>query len=295
MKQTLPSARGAAKGAVLIVALVMALSLSGCASFREAVEPVPPEVRVQSLRLTALDFTGVALEVDLQVVNPNPIGVTLAGYTYELLVEGNLLVSGEQLGGLEIPAKGESTVTIPMAFTFQELRESVAAVATQREVAYSVRSDVTVDIPILGYRTIPVQREGKVPIPRFPRPDVRGISVRSVGFSGAEMVATLDIENPNVFSIVLDEIQYRLVVNGTEWLSGRPPEAIEIAGEATTTISVPFTLRILDIGRSAFRVITEGGPVSYTLEYDSVLHTDHPLVPVTEVPLRQSGEVRLLR
>ncbi|MFA7565765.1 MAG: LEA type 2 family protein [Alkalispirochaeta sp.] len=275
--------------------VILTAALTGCSSFRAAVEPVPPEVEVQDIRLTSLDFSAATLEVDLLVINRNPLGVSVAGFTYGFEVEGFTLVEGEQLGGVDIAAKGESVVTVPITFTFRDLQESVAAVRTQNEIAYAVLSDVSVDIPILGRRTISVRKDGRMAVPRLPRPALKGITVTAVGLTGAELVAAVEVENPNAFTVTLENVYYQLIVDDTEWVSGRPAQRIVLAPEEATTLPVPFTLRVLDIGRSAYRVLTQGGPVSYRLEFDATVGTDHPLLPSVDMPFVQSGKVDLLR
>ena len=81
-------------GAPLLAAVVVLAA--GCETIRDAVEAVrKPEVRIVSTELDALTFTGMTLLFEVEVRNPNPIGIGLSGFDYELEIEGNSFVSGQ--------------------------------------------------------------------------------------------------------------------------------------------------------------------------------------------------------
>ena len=80
-----------------LVAVVLAfVLLSGCESLRDAAEGMrKPQLRIASTELQALSFSGVTLVFNVEIRNPNPIGISLAGFDYQLQIEEDPFVSGE--------------------------------------------------------------------------------------------------------------------------------------------------------------------------------------------------------
>ena len=59
-----------------------ALLVGCCESLRDAVDVmIRPEVRIAGTELEALSFSGLTLRFDVEIKNPNPIGIGLAGLT----------------------------------------------------------------------------------------------------------------------------------------------------------------------------------------------------------------------
>ena len=99
----------------LIGTALATMLLSGCQSLRDAVDVMRmPELRVDSVELEALSFSGLTLVFYVEIRNPNPIGISLAGFDYELQIEGNPFVSGQVEEKIVISARDRSTVPLPV-------------------------------------------------------------------------------------------------------------------------------------------------------------------------------------
>lgn len=269
----------------------IALFLGGCASLETALQPVPPEVSIESVRLTGLDFETVELTATIVVENPNPIGVSLAGFSYDLRIEDNSIVSGDQDQGIEIAANGTRTFDVPVTFTFREIQSAVSSFEDKNETPYTLSGSVDVDIPILGIRRIAVERNGVFPVPRPPRLSVDRLQLASIGLTGADLVLSFRVSNPNVFGISVNDLSYRFAVDDRVWIDGGRPGATALPQESETVIDVPFSLRLLDVGRGIVSILRDGGAIEYRFVVDATVQPDHPLLPVIELPVDRLGRI----
>lgn len=268
-----------------------AIAVGGCASLESALQPVPPEVSVEAVRLTGLNFESVELTATIVVENPNPIGISLAGFSYDVQIEENSIVSGDQNQGIEVVANGSRAFDVPMAFTFREIQAAVSTFGEKNETPYTLFGSVDVDVPILGIRTIAVEHEGIVPIPKLPRPTVERLQLTSIGFTGADLVLSIRVNNPNVFGISVNDLGYRFAVDGRVWIEGERPGATELPPESERSIEIPFSLRLLDVGRGIVSILRDGGTVNYRFVVNSTVVPDHPLLPSIELPVDRIGSI----
>ncbi|GAB4169644.1 MAG: hypothetical protein Kow0020_03470 [Wenzhouxiangellaceae bacterium] len=82
-----------ARAIVVITLLLGTLLAAGCASWRP--DHDPPRVNLQAFRMLTDSGTGApGFEIELQVINPNPEPLRLAGISYSIRLDGQRLVDG---------------------------------------------------------------------------------------------------------------------------------------------------------------------------------------------------------
>ena len=258
--------------------VALTVLISGCASLVARVQPVPPEVALEEVRLIGLDFSRVDLEADISVDNPNQVAVVLNRFSWILEIEGEPLLSGEQEDGLRIDAGGRSRLLVPFTFAFEEALRTADAAWGARELDYAVRVTTYLDVPVLGEMEVPLRQEGTVPVPRLPRAAVRSVHLESMGLTGAEMVLTFAVENPNVFDLTLERFAWSFFVRERAWAEGRTVSRTIAAGE-TSEVEAAFSVRFLEVGRGIVQLLTGGLDLDYSLVIDARVQPVHPLIP----------------
>ncbi len=94
-------------------ATIAALSLlAGCAAFRVPVEE--PTVQVRGVAVGAVSLTGIDGRVDLDMYNPNPVGLPLDRVDWRLEVAGGRLVEGSTRLSNRLPARGTTPVSVDL-------------------------------------------------------------------------------------------------------------------------------------------------------------------------------------
>jgi len=101
--------------------LGLCVVLSGCSMFMKSIEKPTAEVRTVSV--SSAGFSGITGELRLDVSNPNPIGVPLAGIEWELSVGGSRAATGSIQLQQTIPARGVAPVTTSLSI---EARDAIA-------------------------------------------------------------------------------------------------------------------------------------------------------------------------
>jgi LEA14-like dessication related protein len=277
---------------ILVGALAL---LAGCVGLESVVQPVPPNVSVQSVELTALSLAGADLVATIAVENPNPIGIALEGFAYQVLTGDNTVVSGRQTSGVDIAAQDTRTFEVPVTLVFADLIAAVRSLEGANETPYTLVGAVDVEIPLLGTRTIEITHDGVIPIPRLPDARPVAITLDSIGLAGADLSVTLEFFNPNVFPVTFTETDYRLVVEGTEWADGGIAGPTTLTAEGSSTVVIPVTLRFIEVGRGVYRILTGDDTVDFAFSLQTGIVPDHPLLPQFPLPLERSGEISLTR
>ncbi len=285
--------------AVLIgVAAIVLLAVS-CESLRDAVDVMrKPEVRIAGSELEALSFSGLTLRFDVEIKNPNPIGIGLSGFDYELQIEDNPFVSGQVQDKVTISARDRSIIPLPVELGFEEIAQTIGALAPgtgKEEAAYRLSSGFSFDLPVLGRIRIPVETEGSFPILRMPGLRVVGLRLNEISLSGARLVLDLELINRNRFKVFVESLEYRFQVDGQDWASGMRQERVRIPENDSAELTIPIDLDFGSLGRGVYQLILGGQRLQYVLEANVEVGTSLRGLKEASLPFELSGQLSVGR
>ena len=279
---------------LVLFPLCAALILTGCSALKKAARVRTPDLSVESVRLAGLSFGAVDLVFAIAVDNPNPLPVTLAGFDYDLRIEGNSFLKGKQEEPTRITALGKSVVPLPLTLDFGDLRRAFASLKDQDSTAYELVCELVFDLPVLGERRLPLRHSGRVPVVRPPRIRVGDLKIKKLNLTGADLELHLQLDNPNPFGLALDRLDYQLAVSGKPWASGATDRPVTLDGKSAQTVTLPVSLDFVRMGRAAYRALTKKKPLDYHLTGRLDLATSLPLLPHATLPLDLSGTLDVL-
>jgi LEA14-like dessication related protein len=288
------AARGPVRALGVPVA-ILALALAGCESFDLTGMLKRPEVSVSGAEVEQLTFEGGRVRFDVTVSNPNPVGVSLAGFDYRLTLEGTEFLKGNVTHAVSVAARGTSTVPVPVAFTYRELFAAVSRLADSSETPYEMAVGLSFTLPVLGAVRVPASFKGTLPVIRIPRVSVASLRLDKLTLTAASLVLSLDISNPNGFPLGMQSMDYGFSVAGRQWAAGRAAKPASIAARGTGRLDILVALDLLSAGRAVADLLTRRGPVPYALEGSVGVSTPLPLLKHASVPVKLSGEIAIVR
>jgi LEA14-like dessication related protein len=273
-----------------------AFLVAGCGSLADIARGLrKPQARVLRVEIEDLTFEAAALRADVEITNPNPVGIELAGYDYELAVEGRPLLAGAVEQKTALVAGGQSVIVVPVAVSFANLFSAVETAAGQEELAYRLSAGLSFDLPVLGRVRVPVATEGRLPVVRPPAVRVVSLRVPTLTLSGATLVLGLELENRNGFGLEVEGLQYSFSANGQAWASGSLMRPLAVGPRGSARLELEMRLGFASLGRSVYQLLASGGPIGYELEGALDIGTSLDLLPRASLPLELSGEIRLMR
>lgn len=132
---------------------------------------------------------------------------------------------------------------------------------------------------------------------RQPEINLTGVSVGGLGLRGGQLIAHLEIANPNSFDVETQSITYDLKVSDrnasgqetwVDFASGTFNEKIQVDDGGRTRVEIPIDFTYSTVG-SAIRSIMDRGTFNYRVEGTVALR--EPLR--REVPFKHQGNVSL--
>jgi LEA14-like dessication related protein len=142
---------------------VVTLSLSGCSTLARNLNIQNPTYSLRNLQphvaiALPLSASSIDFDFDLGVDNPNSVALNLAGINFDMLVNGNRLLSSQSNRGVNIPARGYGEIHLRSRVGYNDIRsifQQVADVVQGNRANYEVRGTAFFDTPV-GRMQFPV-------------------------------------------------------------------------------------------------------------------------------------------
>jgi len=143
------------------ILLVTLLCLqSGCMSKFNRLEE--PKLNLVGFKLIEAQLLEQRYALTFRLINPNDVALPITGIYYEVELEGKAFATGVNASPIDLPAYGETRVTVEMSTTLlQSIRHlAVIAAAKPENLDFHLKGHLNVDLPMIG--KVPFSEAGKI-------------------------------------------------------------------------------------------------------------------------------------
>ena len=265
---------------IVLVSTAIGILFFSCAALDSVISDSvqKPNVSFQSAELVGLSFSDADMLFVLEIENPNPFGVHMAGFDYDFKIDDATFVSGKKDDRLDVDAGGTSTVELPLNLIYRDLFNSFSSLVDRDESSYEITLGFLFDLPVLGTIRIPVSREGVIPVLRIPNIRYGELRMTDLSFTEAELELTLHLVNPNALKLKLSSLSYDLETNRNPWVQGVLERSVEVGEHEEGVIRLPFSLNLIDIGLGTYNMLNNRDEVEYRVSGDYGFSTSLPLI-----------------
>jgi hypothetical protein len=150
------------KHATWVPLLLLSMAAAGCSSVA-GLQITNPNYVIRDIRphvsiALPLSASSIDFDFNIDVENPNRVGLRLDRIDFDLLANDSHVVSGTSTQGIRIPANGRGTVSLRTRVSYQELRglfQDVADMVQGNRARYQLRGTAYYDTP-LGQMQFPL-------------------------------------------------------------------------------------------------------------------------------------------
>jgi LEA14-like dessication related protein len=218
---------------------------------------------VDKTELTGINFTGIDLLCKLKVNNPNSITIPFPEIDWDLFVNANHFVNGVIKNDKKLEAKKTSVVDVPVHINYQELYKVIMSVkdaskAGTRETGYKLALTTKFNLPILGELSFPFEVSGAIPLLQMPKLTGAAISIDKIDFTGIDLVAALNLENPNVFEIPFPTMNFDYSVNKNSLLKSSVETGGPLAANGVSPVKMRLSLKYADLYKNVQSLTSVG-------------------------------------
>ncbi|ULQ60499.1 LEA type 2 family protein [Brucepastera parasyntrophica] len=257
--------------------------------------PKMPEIAFKAFKIEKVNFSGLDLLFTVDIENKNSFAIPTPEINWQYAVLGIPFLMSSIKSDKNLAAKSTSSIDIGMHVSFTELLKSVASLKNKNEAAFAMSLGAAFAVPAFEGKEIDIEQLGSIPIPVMPKISFKGIKAKNIGLSSLDFTVSWEIENGNSFSLKLDQFDYDLSINASQWARGNIKENLVIAPNSTTEIPLDISIKSLQIVQEVTKLIMGGTSISYSSKGNLELSSDLPYFEKTSVPFNLSGSSKINR
>ena len=273
--------------------ILLALLATACANLDKHLDTIKPTAELLGARLTNIDFEKVDLVFDVAVTNRNPFSLRMAGLDYELVIAEHSFISGVMAQGLKLNKSSVSKVAVPVTLKFDDLKQLPGELWKGDQFEYHLFTDIHLDLPVVGKYSLPISKKGELPVPKMPTVSLQKVRVDRLNLASADIVADIEIDNPNAFDLGLKNFNYKLDINQQTWGQGTGSTPNSIPKKSTGKIRIPLTLNLMTMGKSVYQLLNGDQRLNYQLSGGITIDTGLDFLRAYKMPLNISGTTML--
>lgn len=249
-----------------------------------------PTADVTAVHFPRINLKRAEIVADVVVKNPNPIPIPLIDINYLIESDGRKLISGLIPDAGTIHAHGSETVQIPDNLVYDDIKDTYRDIKPGAIIPYRIKVDLIVDVPVFGRLTLPLEKEGEIPVPH--KPDIDLDKIHFQKFSSEETVAVLKLrlENKNDFDLALNGLDYDVWLSDVNVGGADLQKSSNIAKNGVSYMDLPITFRPKDFG-SALWDMLRGRGTGYTIK--GHINVDTPFGAMNLPISKEGGTTRL--
>jgi len=122
-----------------------------------------PQVQSVTVAVGPFDLRTIPLRFDVELLNPGDGEMNVAGYEYELQVEGRSFTSDASRTGFALAPHGTARVSVPVTLVLADLQRTLAVLKSRGEVSYRFALTLLIETPLGEFR-FPLTKDGCVSV-----------------------------------------------------------------------------------------------------------------------------------
>ncbi len=248
-----------------------------------------PRVHLETVNLKTSSFSTLNLGFLFSIENPNPFGIHVRSWNYDLIVEGHPFLKGGENRVVNISADATSQVEIPLEISFPQLFDMWRSLQNVDSARYELKTVFRVELPVVGSMEIPVQKRGVFPVIRIPSVRFVGIRIKQWNFSGADVNLLVEVKNPNPFGFSLSQLNYQLQLNNLSPAVGNLNDPIHLSSHKKQTIALPLHLDFKQLGSAVLSFLRGHQSMEYKLSGGADVTADLPFLKPFHLPFQLKG------
>ncbi|MBN2279918.1 MAG: LEA type 2 family protein [Candidatus Marinimicrobia bacterium] len=279
-----------------IALFTLFLIMSNCSELSQILKQVniqKPTAEIQNISLEKLSLEKADLLFHIKISNPNPVAIHLAGFDYDLVLNENSFLKGDNGSKIDINASDDGFVNFPLTLNFQNLYNTYQGLKEADEILYTLNLGLNMELPFLGNVRIPISKSDQLPTVKIPGIQVKSINMDQLSLTKADMILQIEVDNPNKWALNLNKMNYNLIVNSKKWAVGDLSQKVSVQGKEKSILEIPFSLNYLDVGASVFSMIKNNQNFNYQLSGSADIGSSLKILQNFNFPFEKVGSIQL--
>nr|AJA33569.1 late embryogenesis abundant protein LEA2-1 [Pinus tabuliformis] len=177
-----------------------------------------------------------------------------------------------------------------MTIIYDDIKDTYDDIKPGSIIPYKIKVGLIADVPVFGKITLPLEKEGEIPVPYKPDVDLDKVEFDSFSFEETSATLHLKLENKNDFDLGLNALEYEVWLAEVSIVNAKLDKSAKVDKNGISYIELPVSFRPKDFGSALWDMI-RGKGAGYAMKGN--LDVDSPFGPMKLPFNKEGGRTRL--
>ena len=286
---------------ILVIILILMLAAGvffGWQYFLYKKDPDPDKTflapRLEFANVEINSFTAEKTEATLKLLVKNqlPLNFTVDSLDYSLFIKDTEVLEDQYKKTIKLIKDDSTWIYLPVILKNKDLEKILKSSESKGHDSINYTLKTTFYTKILDKRKFELEISKKLPLLYIPEIELNKFRIDSINFKRAIIMLDVAIANKNVFPIELKNINYKVGIEGNEWILGKLDGITKIKKQGITTIQIPVRLSLKEVGNTLGDLIRNGKNVNYKLNLKFNIVSEDKKVKNAQVVIESDGSIQ---
>jgi LEA14-like dessication related protein len=236
------------KNILIAVILCSILVFTTCSTLRAAFKE--PVISLHSADMTNININNAQILCKIQVKNTNSFEIPLPKINWEIFLNNNSFVSGVINNNQKIKSRKTVFIDVPVKLEYLNVFRTFLSLKGSKQATYKIAMAVKFSFPVIGEKVWNLNTQGELPLPQLPRLSTPTLVVDNINSAKAEILVTVNVENPNPFQIPTPIFSYDYQLNKNSFIKGKIENEESLSPSSVTPVKFRMVVNYADLFRS---------------------------------------------
>jgi LEA14-like dessication related protein len=208
-----------------------------------------PVISLHSVALANINFTDAQILCKVQIENPNVFEIPFPEIDWEIFLNTNSFISGIVKNDQKIKARNSTLIDIPVSLDYLDVFRTFSSLFGRDSIEYKIPMAFKFSVPVLGDMVWRLEPQGVLPLPQVPKLSAPAVRIETANLSMVELRVSMNVENPNAFSLPAPKIAFNYQVNNTSILRNSFENRQSLAASSITPVVFGLAVYYTDVFR----------------------------------------------
>jgi len=209
-----------------------------------------PVISFHSAIIPDITIHNAQILCKIQVQNTNPYEIPFPHTGWKLFINEKSYKDGEVKNNGKIKAQSTVFIDVPVKVEYLDFFKTFKPLIGSKQASYKIALAVKYSSPDLGEKVWNFDNLGVIPLPQLPLINQPTMAIESVNSSKAEILVTVNVENPNAFEVPAPKFIYDYQLNKKSFIKGTIENETTLAPSSVTPVKFRMVVNYADLFRT---------------------------------------------
>lgn len=266
-------------------------------AIKKEAQHLKPGLSVASFDITDIGEDKISATSKVTLTNNLPIEVKTSRLDYVIYIDSAKVIEDSYSKPITIRSSDTTIISLPMEILFRKMGAVLKRFDDKKidSADYTVKATFQADVPIAGERNFTMHFSKRLPALRLLKPSLGNIDIAKLGLKESSLNMTVNVQNPNVFSIKMKDGKYKVSIDNDKNVMEGTIATVNIPAHGTAPVIMRADMKTMKMPKLGWKMLFDEKDTNFKLNFSGKLMSENGMLNNSKMAFNMSGTLDELK